>query len=417
MMNNLFKLRKLGVGTLMIGLLAVSCKQEIPAPDYLIDEDAQTTARAVHTTRSVNFDNRAHGSTYSNSWAQSDFGDGWGWNASRTYVSNGTLRISILANSIGGGSGMTANVSLPNSDNYQVSYQLRFHSAFDWSRGGKLGFGFLIGDGNTGCDAATDGNGGSARLMWYQNDNGRVYLQPYLYYKDQTERCGDTYGLSYPATGSLSKGTWYNVTIKVRSNTGSNSDGSIEYIVNGTTVLSRSIRWTTNTAKRLINALSFHTFRGGSQSYWESPSVGYIYYDNVSWGPITNNASSNAPIGQTITIKGNNNLYMSGENGEQALRCDRPTAQDWEKFTIVDAGNGKVALRSMGKYLSSENGQKAVTCDRTTIGDWERFDWVAVSGGGFALRGNNGKYLSSEDGLKAMTCTRTTIQDWETFRY
>ena len=416
MMNNLFQFRKLGFGALMMGLFAVSCKQDVVSPDYLIDEDARTIPRAVFTTKTVNFDNRAHGSTYSNTWAQEDFGDGWGWNASRTYVSNGTLRVSLIANAIGGGSGMTANVTLPNKDNYEVSYQLRFHSDFDWSRGGKVGFGFLIGEGNTGCDAATDGNGGSARMMWYKNDNGRVYLQPYLYYKDQTERCGDTFGLSYPATGSLSKGTWYNVTIKVRSNTGSNSDGSIEYIVNGTTLLSRNIRWTTNTAQRLINALSFHSFRGGSETYWESPTIGYIYYDNVKWGPISNTSSS-APIGQTITIRGNNNQFISGENGVNPLWCNRATAQEWEQFTVVDAGNGKVALKSMGKYLSSENGEESITCNRTTIGDWERFDWVPVSGGGFALRGNNGKYISSEDGLQAMTCSRATIQAWETFRY
>ena len=424
MMNKPFQLRKLGLGALMLAVLTVSCKQDVTMPDdYLIDEDAQTTARAAYGTRSVDFNNRTHGSTYSNSWVQTDFGDNWGWNASRTYISNGTLRVTLIANAIGGGSGMTANVNLPQADNYEVSYQLRFHSAFEWSRGGKLGFGLLIGDGNTGCDAAFDGNGGSARLMWYQNDNGRVYLQPYLYYRDQQSNCGDTFGLSYPATGSLVKGTWYNVTIRVRSNTGSNTDGNIQYIVNGTTVLDKKIRWTTNTAKRLINALSFHSFRGGSQSYWQSGSVGYIYYDNVKWGPIGSTGSSGggstgvsqAPVGQVITLKGSNNLFVSGENGEDPMWCDRPVADAWEQFTVVDAGNGKVALQSMGKYLSSENGEKPITCNRTSIGDWERFDWVPASGGGFALRGNNGMYISSEDGTKAMTCTRASIDDWETF--
>lgn len=415
-MNISFQLRSMGLGALVLGMLVSSCKDDVPMPDYLIDEDAPTVARAVYASRSVNFNNRPHGSTYSSSWAQQDFGDGWGWNASRTYISNQTFRVTLVANAIGGGSGMTANVSLPPADNYEVSYQLRFHSAFDWSRGGKLGFGFLIGDGNTGCDAATDGNGGSARLMWYQNDNGRVYLQPYLYFRDQQSPCGDTFGLSYPSSGSLSKGTWYNVTIRVRSNTGSNTNGSVQYIINGTTVLNQNIRWTTNTAKRLINALTFHSFRGGSQSYWASGSVGYIYYDNVSWGPI-NGSNTEAPIGQTISLRGNNNRFVSGENGEGPMWCDRTTAQAWEQFTVVDAGNGKVALQSMGKYLSSENGQGPITCDRATIGDWERFDWVPVSGGGIALRGNNGRYVSSEDGLEAMTCTRTSIQAWETFTF
>lgn len=279
-------LKRMWPGCLLLACLSSACQKDVAMPELVIDEDAATQARAVYASRTVNFNNRPHGSTYSNSWAQADFGDGWGWNASRTYVSNQTLRITLIANAVGGGSGMTANVSLPHDDGYEVSYQLRFHSAFDWSRGGKLGFGFLIGDGNTGCDRPTDGNGGSARLMWYQNDNGRVFFRPYIYYRDQPEQCGAHFNLSYPSSGSLSKGTWYTVVIRVRSNTGSNTNGSVQITVNGTTLLNQTLRWTTNSSKRLINALSFHTFRGGSQSYWQSGSVGYIYYDNVSWRPI-----------------------------------------------------------------------------------------------------------------------------------
>src|SRR5688500_8698400 len=62
---------------------------------------------------------------------------------------------------------------------------------------------------------------------------------------------------------------------------------------------------------------------------------------------------SNAPIavnarvsvGETVSLKGSNGLYVCGENGTQAMRCNRATASDWEKFTVVDAGGGKVALR------------------------------------------------------------------------
>jgi glucosylceramidase len=122
-----------------------------------------------------------------------------------------------------------------------------------------------------------------------------------------------------------------------------------------------------------------------------------------------------APIGQTITLKGINNQYVCGENGTQAMRCDRPTASGWESFTVVDAGGGKVALQSMGKYVSSENGTQAITCSRTTIGDWEKFDWVVNADGRISLRGNNARYISSENGTQAMTCTRTAISGWEAF--
>lgn len=129
------------------------------------------------------------------------------------------------------------------------------------------------------------------------------------------------------------------------------------------------------------------------------------------------NTPGGAPIGSTISLRASNNLYASGENGTQAMNCNRTSVQAWEQFTVVDAGGGKVALRSQGKYVSSENGTQAITCDRATVGDWEKFDWVANSDGSVSLRGNNGRYISSENGTQPMTCNRTSIGGWETFRY
>lgn len=139
-------------------------------------------------------------------------------------------------------------------------------------------------------------------------------------------------------------------------------------------------------------------------------SVDYVRVYSMS-----NSGSSTAPIGQTITLKGFNNQYVSGENGTQAMNCNRPTASAWEQFTIVDAGGGKVALQSMGKYVSSENGTQAITCNRTAISDWEKFDWVPTADGKVTFRGNNGAYISSENGTQPMTCNRTTASGWEAF--
>ena len=87
------------------------------------------------------------------------------------------------------------------------------------------------------------------------------------------------------------------------------------------------------------------------------------------------------PIGQVITLKGSDNLYVSSEDGTQAMNCNRTAAQGWEHFTVVDAGNGKVALQNSGFYVSSENGTQAITCNRTAIGSWESFDWIANADG------------------------------------
>jgi endoglucanase len=136
---------------------------------------------------------------------------------------------------------------------------------------------------------------------------------------------------------------------------------------------------------------------------------------NLNWFNIS--AVSTVPIGQTIWLKGVNNLYVSSENGAAPMQCTRTSVGTWEQFTVVDAGAGKIALRSMNKYVSSENGVGAITCNRTTIGDWEKFDWVMNADGKVSFRGNNGRYISSENGTQAMTCNRTTISGWEAFAY
>jgi aryl-phospho-beta-D-glucosidase BglC (GH1 family) len=137
----------------------------------------------------------------------------------------------------------------------------------------------------------------------------------------------------------------------------------------------------------------------------------------VAPGLTTPPPTSTAPIGQTIWLKGFNNLYVSSEDGTTAMTCTRTSVQDWEKFTVVDAGGGKIALRGMGKYVSSENGQQAITCSRTSIQDWEKFDWIVNADGKISLRGSNGLYVSSENGTTAMTCNRTSISGWEAFTY
>jgi hypothetical protein len=262
-------------------VLLAACSKDATQSPLKLDQ-AAAVGSVINSTWSVNWDNFTTGTTYTTSQAVSSFGNVTGWNESRTFISNGNARITLQPNALSGAGGVVANVDISDGSAYEVDYDVRFHSQFDWSRGGKLGFGFSIGEGNTGGDPGWDGNGGSARIMWYQTDAGRVFFQPYLYFKDQSGQYGETFGKSYPSTGSLNKGQTYHVHLYVKSNTASNTDGHVQLVIDNTIVLDRDIRWTTNTAQRLIKGLTFHTFRGGSQDYWESSTVGYIYYDNLS---------------------------------------------------------------------------------------------------------------------------------------
>ncbi|SDF10433.1 polysaccharide lyase [Chitinophaga filiformis] len=275
----------------MITLLSACTKENVKEERLAAGSSLETQAvgSTILNNWSVNWDNYAHGSTYTANNAATDFGNVTGWVDSRGMISNGNLRITLLKNALSGAGGVVANIDISDGTAYEVDYDIRFHSQFDWSRGGKLGFGFSIGDGNTGGDPGWDGNGGSARLMWYQTDAGRVFFQPYVYFKDQSGQYGETFGKSYPSSGSLNKGQTYHVHLYVKSNTGSNTNGHVQYVIDGTVVLDQDIRWTTNDSKRLIKGLTFHTFRGGSQDYWESATDGYIYYDNLKVHRISTN--------------------------------------------------------------------------------------------------------------------------------
>ena len=267
---------------MLLASLVFSCEDDITSPPVIADPDAATVARAIYSSRTVDFNNRTDG-TYTSSEATTDFGNVSGWNDSRAYNSGGTCRIAVLKNALGSASGMLSQIDVSDGDEYELQFDAKFHSAFEWSRGGKVGFGLYIGDGNTGCDKADDGLGGSLRVMWYQDDSGRTYFRPYAYYKDMPESCGNNFGKSYPSSGSISKATWYTIKLYAKSNTGTSTNGYIRVTINGTTVVGQSIRWTTDDSKRLIRRLFFHTFRGGSTSNWQASTDSYIYYDNVIW--------------------------------------------------------------------------------------------------------------------------------------
>lgn len=279
------------LGFVSLSLLLNACKESMEEPIQTQGDPSQGTTPAAANTGIVaavypsyiNSTFSHSDGTYTYAEASADFGGAsiTGWNESRAYISGNQGRATIAPNSVS--NGLIANFDISDGSAYELDYDVRFHSQFDWSRGGKVGFGFLIGDENTGCDIATDGNGGSFRLMWYQNDDGRVYFQPYVYHRDMLGPCGDTFSKSYPSgSASIQKGTTYNVHIYLKSNTGSNKNGWVQLKINNTAVLDQAIRWTTNDSKRLIRRLSFHNFRGGKDvNVWGSSQTSYIYYDNV----------------------------------------------------------------------------------------------------------------------------------------
>lgn len=132
---------------------------------------------------------------------------------------------------------------------------------------------------------------------------------------------------------------------------------------------------------------------------------------------VTGQQTPQAPIGQTIWLKGFNSQYVSSKNGVGPMWCNATAVQGWNQFLVSDAGNGKITLSNLGKYVSSENGEQPMTCNRAVADAWEQFDWIINTDGTISLRGNNGYYVSSENGQEAMNCNRDAIAGWESFTY
>ena len=123
------------------------------------------------------------------------------------------------------------------------------------------------------------------------------------------------------------------------------------------------------------------------------------------------------PFGSYITLKGNNNMFVSSENGRTAMNCNRVYAYAYEKFLVVDAGGGLVALQcgSNGLYIS---GNSALWCTGTTIGAAQKFSWISPSAGQVQFKcSSNNLFITSENGTTTMNCNRASGLAWETFTW
>lgn len=177
------------------------------------------------------------------------------------------------------------------SSSFELSFQLRVPSDFDWVKGGKLGLGANINNGTGGKTWAK--NDGSCRLMWRRNGQ----LVAYLYLcedqgsyvpenatcplvKNQCQEFKDACGNKWPKAGLdvfrftkdklfLKRGTWNKITYGATMNTAPDRcDGKLWLEVNGERMETGGIRFTKNTQKNLFTQLQLPTWFGGGDSSW-----------------------------------------------------------------------------------------------------------------------------------------------------
>jgi hypothetical protein len=139
---------------------------------------------------------------------------------------------------------------------------------------------------------------------------------------------------------------------------------------------------------------------------------------------------SNVPIGKTIWIKANaNQNYVSADinmSTHAPLVANRTKIGSWEKFDVIDAGGGYIALRAVsnGNYVCADKNIAAnapLNANRTKIGSWEKFQWVDAGNGFFALKANaTGKYVCANKSISSnapLVADVSVINSWEQFTY
>ncbi len=123
----------------------------------------------------------------------------------------------------------------------------------------------------------------------------------------------------------------------------------------------------------------------------------------------------NLNIGSEIYLQAYDDTYISSES--ETMTCTKTTLGDNEIFTIVNAGEGKIALLgSNGKYVSSNSGTSSMTCNKAEIGETEKFIWVDLTNSEVALLSSTG-YVCMESGSIPITANRSSFDGWEIFTW
>jgi hypothetical protein len=126
--------------------------------------------------------------------------------------------------------------------------------------------------------------------------------------------------------------------------------------------------------------------------------------------------------GRIVAFKSSaNNLYVSADNnGANPLVANKSTIGTTEKFKVVDAGNGAIALLSMAndKYVFADNtGINPLKAGSAEIGTNEKFFEIDNGNGTISLKANsNSMYVNADNaGSLPLVAKLTTNGLWRTF--
>lgn len=138
--------------------------------------------------------------------------------------------------------------------------------------------------------------------------------------------------------------------------------------------------------------------------------------------------SDTAPV--TCSIKTHFNRYLTAVGGGgrnyEALHADATQVGAWEKFTLVDSGDGAANIHygirtSNGHYLTAVGAGGRITdvihSDATELRGWEKFTFNSLGGGIYNIQTANGHYLGhAGQNPDVLHSDATVAQSWEQFQ-
>ena len=254
----------------------VSAPQTEPAPS--------TPASLSSSAISVSFEGHSANTRYDYNAQSKDWKVDWTYQVDKfgtisnsdAHSGNNSLRMTYPANEQ---SNAGSRWMVPNSQQYYLSYWVKFDNDFDFDgnrySGGKLP-GLGSGELASGGKKPNGNNGFTSRYMWRQN--GQAVL--YLYHMDQAGTYGDDILLkgNDGSNKYFERGKWHHMIQRVKVNDSGQANGEVDVWMDKEQVLSvDNLRFTNGQG---IDTAYFSTFHGGYGSDWWPEKEDHAYFDD-----------------------------------------------------------------------------------------------------------------------------------------
>jgi hypothetical protein len=283
-------------------LILSGCLGLLPLSTYAVSHNPDVNRSPLQTEDlSVSFDNKSLGYYKGDSIWEDWITLAWDGTKNRAQIYadkdhqlDHFLRVNYPKDGVGPlHSGAQFLVHLPPSDEYWLTYKVRFNGHFDFKLGGKLP-GFASGQGKYANGVIpTDGKGWTARLMWVRDGE----LVPYLYYVDMPKE--NRWGHFWSMGSFIKPDQWHTITQHVRLNTNGQRNGLYQIWIDGKQVANKAdMLWRFGNYGQ-IDSFIFGTYHGGATPEWAPSWNSTADFDDMSISRQMPTYLRNTPVVQT----------------------------------------------------------------------------------------------------------------------